>query len=50
MHPALFILALITGCAYLWLAGTAVWRNAAPLAIPFAVIGVAVLAAAGLMP
>jgi hypothetical protein len=53
VNPILFILALIVGAAHLWQAG--VWthqeidfRDAAPLAVPHLVIGVAVLIAAGL--
>lgn len=53
MNPILFILALVVGCCFLWLAGVCTWaandlRDAAPLGIPFTVIGVAVLTAAGL--
>lgn len=53
MHPILFILALIVGVAHLWVAVVFnIWgedfRDSAPVSIPFAVIGVAVLTAAGL--
>lgn len=53
MNPILFILALVVGLAFLWLAFVFAsfgddWRENAYAWIPFGVIGVAVLTAAGL--
>ena len=53
MNPILFILLLIVGGAFLWIASVWIlWEgnllDSAPLWAPFAVVGVTILTAAGL--
>jgi hypothetical protein len=53
VNPILFALLLVVGCCFLWLAYVFYayaedLREAAPLSVPLAIIGVTVLTAAGL--